>query len=231
MSKTKRGVFVAIALLAAILFVRLGFWQLSRRRERLARNALVTRRYDAPPVDASALPHDTAAARFMRATVAGTLDYAHELTYAARSFKGSPGVNLLTPVHIPGNDTAVIVDRGWIYSPDGASVDHDKWRDRDSTFTGYVEEMPSSGGAAYTDRPTVIARMSYETVAKALPYPIRPYYIVAMGDSANAADRIARLSIPPLGEGPHLGYAIQWFMFAIIAVVGAGVVVARGRDG
>jgi surfeit locus 1 family protein len=231
MSKMKRGVFVALGLIAAIVFVRLGFWQLSRRKERLARNALVTGRYDAPAVDVSALPRDTAAARFMRASVVGTLDYAHELTYAARSFNGSPGVNLLTPVRIPGNDTAVLVDRGWIYSADGATVDHEKWRDRDSTFVGYVEEMPSGQGSMYASHPTIIAHMAYETVAKAIPYPIRPFYVVAMGDTANTQNRIARLSIPPLGEGPHLGYAIQWFFFATIAVVGAGIVVVRGRDG
>lgn len=231
MSRTKRGVFVALALIAAIVFVRLGFWQLSRRRERLARNALVMARYDAPPVDVSALPHDTVAARFVHATVAGTLDYDHELTYAARSYKGSPGVNLLTPVRFPGNDTAVIVDRGWVYSPDGATLDHAKWHDHDSTFTGYIEEMPSGEGSSYTNRPTVLARLAYGAVAKAVPYPVRPYYLVALGDTSNAPDRVARLSIPELGEGPHLGYAIQWFMFATIAVVGAAVVVARGRDG
>jgi cytochrome oxidase assembly protein ShyY1 len=32
-----------------------------------------------------------------------------------------------------------------------------------------------------------------------------------------------------LDDGPHLSYAIQWFAFATIAVVGAGIVVARTR--
>ncbi|MEO7086564.1 MAG: SURF1 family protein [Gemmatimonadaceae bacterium] len=231
MSATKRGVFVALALIAAMVFVRLGFWQLHRRQERLARNALVTSRYGATAVDVASVPRDTASARFMRARVAGTLDYDHEIVYAVRSYKGSPGVNLLTPVKLPGSDTAVIVDRGWVYSPDGSTIDKSKWHDRDSVFVGYVDEFPAGQGSSYIGKPTIIARLSYDAVSKALPYPVRRIYVVAMGDSANAQDRIARLSIPPLDEGPHLGYAFQWFCFATIAVVGAGVVVVRGRDG
>ncbi|HEX3865513.1 MAG TPA: SURF1 family protein [Gemmatimonadaceae bacterium] len=223
-----RIIFIALALAAAAVFVRLGVWQLHRRVERLARNALVTHRYDAPSVDVASLPRDTADARFRRVRVIGQVDYDHELTYASRSYKGSPGVNLMTPVHLPGSDTVVIVDRGWVYSPDGSTLDHTKWHDVDSTFVGYVEEMPSTGGTSFTSKPTVIAHLSYPVVAKALPYPVLPFYVVALGDSANAPDRVARLSLPPLDAGPHLSYAIQWFCFAIIAVVGAAIVVRRG---
>ncbi len=224
-----RLVFVGFALAAAAVFVRLGFWQLSRRTERLTRNALIVSRALGPATDVFALPRDTAEVRFRRSRVAGVIDYDHELTYAARSFNGSPGVNFLTPVRVAGTDTAVLVDRGWVYAPDGSTVDAAKWRDRDSVFVGYAEELPSTPGSTYQNRPTVIARLSYDVVAKALPYPVFPFYIVALGDSANAADRVARLSIPPLGEGPHLSYAIQWFCFALIAVAGAAVVVRRGN--
>lgn len=223
-------VFVVIAVLLAALFVRLGLWQLDRRHERQARNALIAGRLDSAEVDVAALPRDSATARFRRVRVTGSADYEHELIYAARSYRGSPGVNLLTPVRIAGKDTAVIVNRGWVYAPDGVTVDEAKWRDRDSTFTGYVEELPSTAGASYASRPRVIARLSYDAVAKAVPYPVAPVYVVVLGDSAIAPDRLARLTVPPLGEGPHLNYAIQWFAFALIAIAGAGVVVKQSRE-
>lgn len=223
-------VFVVIAVLLAALFVRLGIWQLDRRHERQARNALITSRLDSTEVDVTALPRDSAAARFRRVRVTGVPDYEHELIYAARSYKGSPGVNLLTPIRIAGKDTAVIVNRGWVYAPDGATVDEAKWKEVDSTFTGYVEELPSTAGASYASRPRVIARLSYDAVAKALPYPVAPVYVVMLGDSAIATDRVARLTIPPLDEGPHLNYAIQWFAFAVIALAGAGVVLKQSRE-
>jgi surfeit locus 1 family protein len=223
-------VFVVIAALLAALFVRLGVWQLDRRHERQTRNALITARLDSAEVDVAALPRDSATARFRRVRVTGIPDYEHELIYAARSYRGSPGVNLLTPIRIPGVDTAVLVNRGWVYAPDGVTVDEAKWRERDSTLTGYVEELPSTAGASYASRPRVIARLSYDAVAKAVPYPVAPVYVVMLGDSAIAPDRLARLTIPPLDEGPHLNYAIQWFAFALIALAGAGVVIKQSRE-
>src|SRR5262249_6613948 len=135
------------AVLSAAIFVRLGFWQLHRLAERRARNTLVMSRLRAPDADIWALARDSTAIRFRRVRVVGTPDYDHELIYASRSYKGSPGVNVLTPLHVAGRDTAVIVDRGWIYAPDGETVDLAKWRERDTVFTGYVEEFPSVAGA------------------------------------------------------------------------------------
>ena len=230
MNSWKLRLFVAFALISAAVFVRLGFWQLSRRQERRARNALVSARLDSTAVSVALLPRDTALARFRRVRVTGVPDYEHELVWAARTHKGSPGVNLLTPVRLSGSDTAILLNRGWVYSGDGATVDLAKWRDRDSTFIGYVEELPSVAGASYTDRPSVIARLSHDVVAKALPYPVAPVYVIVLSDSAIAADRIARLSAPPLDEGPHLSYAFQWFAFATVALVGVGIVLRQSRS-
>jgi surfeit locus 1 family protein len=227
LSRVRIQLFIAVALVAAAVCIRLGFWQLSRLHERRARNALVSSRLDSAAVDVTQLPRDSAAARFRRVRISGVPDYAHELIYAARTHAGSPGVNLLTPVKIPGKDTAVIVNRGWLYSPDGATIESEKWRERDSTFVGYVEEFPSVPGTAYSTRPNVIARLGYGAVAKALPYPVAGIYVVMTGDSVMAADRIARLTVPPLDEGPHFNYAIQWFGFAVVALAGAGFVVRQ----
>jgi cytochrome oxidase assembly protein ShyY1 len=37
--------------------------------------------------------------------------------------------------------------------------------------------------------------------------------------------------VPTFDEGPHLSYAIQWFAFATIAVVGGAVLLLRDRRG
>jgi surfeit locus 1 family protein len=229
LNNNRLRLFVLLAVVAAAGCIRLGIWQLSRLHQRRERNALVKSRLDSAEVDFSARPRDTALARFRRVRVVGTPDYAHELLYAARTHRGSPGVNFLTPVRVPGNDTAVLVNRGWVYSPDGATVDSTKWHERDTTFSGFLEEFPPVAGAAYASSPNVISRLGYPIVAKSLPYPVATSYVVLLGDSTMAEDRIARLTIPPLDEGPHLSYAIQWFAFALVALVGAGFVIKQGR--
>jgi len=53
----------------------------------------------------------------------------------------------------------------------------------------------------------------------------------ASGADARAADPYPlRLPPPPLDAGPHLGYAIQWFSFAAIAIIG-WLTIARRRAG
>ena len=224
---------MTFAVLAAALFMRLGVWQLHRLAERRARNALVVSRLDSAQVPLSALPRDTTESRFRRVQVAGVPDYAHELILAARTHNGAPGVDLITPIRVAGNDTAVLLNRGWVYSPDAASIDEARWRENDSVFVGYAETLPTDGGVPYRSRPHTLTRLTLTTARGALPYPVFGFYVVEMGDTTTAPGRPQRVGVPPLDEGPHKNYAIQWFFFALVALTGAAIVisnVSRGRS-
>ncbi len=140
---------------------------------------------------------------------------------------------------MPGTDTAVLVNRGWVYAADAMSVDFARWREpNDAAVTGYLLEIPHGGRGAVsaTSSPRVIRRLEYDSLAKRFPYPIAPFVLVATESSpgsptASRDSTPARLPPPLLDEGPHLGYAIQWFAFAVIGLVGAGVVVRADRRG
>ena len=67
-----------------------------------------------------------------------------------------------------------------------------------------------------------------ELTAK-IPYPVAQFYLVAVGDTADLRHP-ARADLPVLDDGPHRGYAAQWFSFAVIALVGAGIVVRASDD-
>jgi surfeit locus 1 family protein len=223
--------FCTFAVLAATLFVRLGLWQVSRLHERQARNAMIAaQRLDAP-VEFSALPRDTGAAHYRSAHVEGRYDYAHELVLASRTRNGSPGVDILTPVRTAGSDTVVLVNRGWVYSPDGSSVDLPHWREGDSAqVQGYVETYPPDVGVTTSAfGPRVVRRASRGEIAAKVPYPVAPYFLIVTSDTAGV-DHPARRAVPILDEGPHRSYAIQWFAFALIAIGGAAAVVFRERE-
>lgn len=223
--------FCVLAIGTATLFVRLGFWQVSRLHERRAHNAVIAAQRLDPPVAFTALPHDTAAAHYRAAHVEGMYDYAHEVVLASRTRGGSPGVEILTPVRSAASDTAVLVDRGWVYSPDGATVDLVRWREGDSArVEGFVETYtPDAGVTTSAFGPRVVRRASRSEIAAKVPYPVAPYYLIVTSDSAGL-DHPARRAEPLLDEGPHRSYAIQWFSFALIAIGGAAAVVLRERE-
>lgn len=221
--------FCAIAGFAAALFAALGFWQLARLREKVRRNDAIAAQAQSSPVPFASLPRDTALARYRAASVSGRFDYDNEIVLSGRSHQGSPGVELLTPLRPSGSDTAVLINRGWVYSADGSSVDRARWREADSaTIVGYVAlYMPDAPSSSSAD-PRTVRRVSRQQVATRIPYPVAPYYLKATGDTADGAHP-ARHPVPALDEGSHRGYAVQWFAFAAIAIAGAAVVVRRER--
>ena len=79
---------------------------------------------------------------------------------------------------------------------------------------------------------TTWRRLDLAAVRAEFPYPVRAVYVIAARSALGVPDTRRfglpiRLEPPPLDDGPHLDYAIQWFAFAVIAVA-VGVIVARG---
>lgn len=234
MSRRLLVIFITFAVLSAALFARLGIWQLSRLRERQAFNAVVMSRRDSAEVPIARAPHAAAEARFRRVLVEGRWDHAHELVLGGRSRDGSPGVHLLTPVRLPGTDTAVLVNRGWAYAPDGETVDQRRWRARgDSAVVhGFVVALPGAlPRARSAGRLPVVHWVEPDAFARWAGYPVFPFQVVMQGDTAGVPrdSAPARLAPTPLDEGPHRGYAFQWFTFALIALVGVPVFLLTRR--
>jgi surfeit locus 1 family protein len=199
------------AAIVAVVCVRLGVWQLERLAQRKARNATIEAAFRQPPISAELAMGDSSA-RFRRVIASGRWNYARETTIALRTRNGAPGVHIVTPMMLGDDETAILVNRGWVYSPDARTVDLTRWREGErGEVIGYVDEVPPSLRGAGTS-----------------------VYVVALADSsadpAAGAARPVRLAPPAFGDdGPHLSYALQWFSFAAIALIGAPLVVRRQR--
>lgn len=229
---TREKALAAIALLFAALFVSLGLWQVERLRERQAFNAPIQSRITQAPVALRDIDSDPNRARYRRVLVTGEYDYTRELVLTLRSRQGSPGVNLLTPLRMAGTDTAVLINRGWIYAPDGVSADTKPWREPNPVnATGFVLllETGDSSGARSTGRPDAVRRPHLSVIASMLPYPVAPYYVVLSSPGAVPDSTPPRIPPPALSEGSHRSYAMQWFTFALIAVGGVAILIIRGR--
>ena len=231
--RPKTIAFVVAALVGAAIFTRLGIWQLSRLRERQQLNAEMLSRIAARPVAIDSFSGPADSLRYRRARVSGRPDYAHEALLVQRSHEGSPGVYLVTPLITPGSDSATIVMRGWVYSPDGVRIDPSRWHEGDSlTVDGYLDELPDRPAAdTFPGQPAAVRRLQRADLARRAGRPVRTMYVWAVSDStAPSARKPARFTLPVLDEGPHRSYAIQWFAFALIALIGAALVVRNDRE-
>ena len=66
------------------------------------------------------------------------------------------------------------------------------------------------------------APLEVEAATARLPYPVLPV-MVLLEDSTPPATYPRAVPLPQLDDGPHLSYAIQWFSFAAIALIGGGL--------
>ncbi len=216
-----------VVLAVAGLCVRLGFWQLSRLAQRRQRNAAISTRMALPAADISLGIRDTTGVLYRRVSVDGKYDPEHSIVLAGRSYKGEPGVYLLTPIRL-GGGPAVLINRGWLPSPDAATVDLSQLSNVESgRFQGIVMPLPPAGETQ--DGKPGFRRLLFrlnDSVLPRFPFPVAPAYIQALPEPGSGI-RPTRLPPPELDDGPHLSYAIQWFSFAVIGIIGWIALVKR----
>jgi len=242
MSRRARIVGTLLVLAVAAVCIRLGFWQLSRLDERRALNAAIAERSTDPPVLLTGALRDSAGLIFRLATASGRYDNEHTIVLPGRSYRGSPGVLVITPLHLP-DGSAVLVQRGWAPAPDGATVPLDSMRvDSAVTISGIVLPFPGAESTlAMRGRVAAPAdsfrRVWYavdaEALREAFPYPLLPVQLQrlpAPGSPPTEARYPIPQDAPELDEGPHLGYAIQWFSFALIFLIGWVALVWTRRE-
>lgn len=243
------------AVLVAAVCVRLGFWQVSRLHEKEALNrqlraALVSAPIDLGAADAIA-SSDVDALRRGRVAARGQFDETRQFLLMGRAHEGEPGVAVVTPLLPDDGGPAVLVDRGWIPSIDGANAQPERFpAPGKRTIVGLAE--PLARGVART-RPAPYfrvemdslhvwstPRLDADSIEARLPYPVRAYVLKALPDQADsiAVAEAAKTSVfagplrwpvRPYDESVHRSYAGQWFAFALISLVGSIVLVLRGR--
>lgn len=227
-------------LLVAAVCIRLGFWQLDRLEQRRARNAAFREAQTFPPVSLDSallvgLARDPERFVNRRVRLRGEWDAERTLVLRGRAQGGRPGVHLVTPLRIPGSGVAVLVNRGWVPSPDAATVDPAPFAEPGlREVEGLVQRIPSTGnrGAPSVSRGggLTFQRLDRAALRDRLSYPVLPVYLQRVPNAAPSASVLPQpVPLPDLGEGPHLGYAVQWFSFAAIALIGWGVVAFRHR--
>lgn len=220
MSRLKTISFTAVILVVAATCTGLGWWQLNRLSQRRSANRESLAARTAPIVDLAEELPSTLVGR--RVTVEGRYDRDRAFVLRSRPYRGNPGVQLVVPLLMEG-DTAVLVNLGFVPAADAVHVDRKELRlPAGDTVIGLAMELvanPGWGQAVVSRGDTTWRHMEASAVASRLPYPFLPVVVVkAPSDTAGGFPRA--LPFPPLDDGPHLSYAIQWFSFAAIALIG-----------
>jgi len=228
MSSRARLVLIVGFTIVALLFARLGLWQVDRLRERREANRAALEARSAPPVrlDDTTI---TAALSGRRVSATGHYDHVHDVVLRGKTYGGSPGVEVVTPLVLDGGRTAVLVNRGFLPAPDAVTAPTDSVHEFGRVrVSGEAIPVPSGGGAPLErSGHTTWARLDRKALGGLVPYTIAPIYIRQFPDTG-LPPFPRRLGPVPIDDGPHLSYAIQWFAFSAMTIV-FGMVILRSK--
>jgi cytochrome oxidase assembly protein ShyY1 len=219
--------YLALTIIFAVVCSGLGMWQLARRAEAQVEISRLDANFDAEPVPlAEALPtlesfdEDQ---KWLPVELTGTYLVDEELLVRNRSFNINPGFEVLTPLLLPDGDV-FIVDRGWVptgedqNSPDAVPAPPEgqvtvvvRLKKGEPVLAG---RGASGDQVATINLPDIAERLGTDTYTGA-------YGLMKSEEPATVERPIAVLR-PVRDEGPHLSYAFQWFVFAVMAFIGLG---------
>ena len=234
--------WVILTLIGLVLIptmIELGFWQLHRHQHRVAQNTLIAENLRAKPVPVTELtsPGHTVprADYWRRVTATGTFDTAHEVVVRRRtSADDQVGFHVLTPL-ILADGRAVLINRGWI--PTAADQ------------KAFPSVPPAPKGTV-----TVTGRLEADETTRAsgikdlAGLPPRQVMLISSAQQAESLGRtvlggyLEQTAPEPAGSspelipdpdhdsiGPHMAYAVQWWLFAAGVPVGWVILVRREK--
>ncbi|MGI8663919.1 MAG: SURF1 family protein [Acidimicrobiales bacterium] len=202
-----------IVVLVAVM-ISLGFWQLRRLDERRRSNAEVRSRTSEQPVAIESVANPgtdgdaLTALRYRAVTARGEYVASASTVVASRTQDGVPGSWIVTPMRVATG--TVLIVRGF------ARLGADGTTSVPSTPSGTVDVDGYALAIGGFDN---IAKHDLEALRHATPGAF-PVVVQAKASRPSDDAGLATIALPSLDDGPHLSYAVQWFLFASIAALG-----------
>jgi surfeit locus 1 family protein len=230
--------FTLAVIVAIVAMINLGFWQLRRLDERREFNATVEDRVDQSavaldelvPAGAEVGDDSLKDVEWRPVEASGRYLDDEDVRIVNRSQGGLAGDYIVTPLRLD-DGRILLVARGFVAPPEGGVppapagevIVEGRLRRSQVRRTGALSD-PGTGTL------TEALRVDIPRLEAQLPGAVEPMYIeLTASQPAESGDFPEPIAEPELDEGPHLSYAIQWFLFSAIAVVGWILAVRRSR--
>lgn len=227
--------YLALTVVFAVACSALGTWQLNRRAEALAEVARIDANYDAEPVPvAEALPDPAAFdvdQRWQVVELSGRYLVEDEVVVRNRPFEGNSGFEVITPFRLD-EGLVFMVNRGWIaQAPNGRPSEVPPPPDGHVEITARLK-AGEDRIAGRTSTGTELATIDLDELAARIDEPAYTgAYGVLVQSRAESDEPPLAAARPVRDEGPHLSYALQWFVFALLGFIGLGWAANQERRG
>lgn len=219
-----------VTVLVAALLANLGLWQLRRHAEVVEVNDALEARLAAAAVDLGAVVADLDPERdrFLVVDAVGSWRHDESVLWRNRARNRVNGSILLTPFELEAGGK-VLVARGWL--PPGADVADAALAPPPGTVvvSGLLRRSVDQPGFGAQDPPhdpatrlEAFFHVDVPRIDQQVDGDLAPMWLQATGGATGWDEVLRDLDPVRPDAGPHLGYAMQWFGFALTAVVAYG---------
>ncbi len=227
----KHSVGRTAALLAVVALIPLcaaaGLWQIDRAAQKAQHAAQMQVQAELPPVIITGGTAWSPALIHRTATVRGEFEPERAVRVRRTGSAGASGFDRFEPLRLEGSDVRLLVNRGWFAEREGPrpiASDPPALQEVYGLIAepalpplrlGGVADFGGTGHWPWID-PADFARLH--------GVPVLPFILIT------EPQRIAQLrEAGQGGRAMHIGYAIQWFAFAILATALAALMITRRR--
>lgn len=219
---------VALGVLLAVTFVQLGRWQLDRLEQRRERNANVVAHesQEVRPYQDLMTGEIGDDDQWYRVSASGEyLPQQFQVRY--RSLDGALGSEIVAILATDQGEN-LLINRGFVQRR-GASPTSELPPLPPGTvnITGLVQRNQRGDEAAMTPHEGQLRLINSDVLGRATGLELVNGYVSVLESTPAEAAELTPLGPPTLDEGNHFSYALQWFAFTVIGVIGL-IVLIRG---
>lgn len=207
------------------MFSYLGTWQLERASDKAALIAAYAGAAGQAPISLAEARRTTAAEQYPRVRTMGRIDPVHSYVLDDQIRDGRQGVMVYAVLLPEDGGTPLLVNRGFLARVPGAALPElPALADEPQSFSGLYAPPPGTGlrlgGDALTRQttwPKLTIYIDLDEVGRDFGRPIDHRVLLLDADPASGFEREWTPQILPPER--HLGYAFQWFSFALAAII------------
>ena len=217
-----------IALGLVVLCIWAANWQYTRGVDRHARNNVIEERIAQSPIELSARDADPVNNEWQSVSANGRFDSNQQILLRNRYSEGKYGYEVLT-LFTSNSGEKFWVDRGWVQAGATATTPPEvtKVPEADVSITGRFRLDSSLPRGSFFALPGDGQGLVSELNAQS-QLDTEKFYIDLLSGSDPSLTPAVPAQLPPLSDGPHMAYALQWLFFGGLIVYGR-ILIRRTR--
>jgi surfeit locus 1 family protein len=203
-------------------------WQYTRGVDRQARNNIIEERIARSPIELSSRDAVLDNNEWQSITTSGRFDSTQQILLRNRYWEGKYGYEVLT-LFTNTSGEKFWVDRGWVKAGATATTPPEVTAvpTGDVSITGRFRLDSSLPRGSFFALPATGEGLVSELNAQS-QLDTEKFYIDLLSGSEASLTPAAPAQLPPLSDGPHKAYALQWLFFGGLIVYGR-ILIRRTR--